>query len=101
MTEPLVEQSKHVPLSVYVCDECGRVGRMHDFNQGAECRPGWTHGRLIEIDPDQGFLALVVIAQMILEAHYPPEVFKGESFDSGAQFVHKLREALRCVHAEP
>lgn len=32
----------------YVCQDCGQVGPMADF-QG-ECRPGWTHGRLGKIE---------------------------------------------------
>lgn len=31
----------------YVCENCGRFGPMSAFQD--ECRPGWTHGRLIRV----------------------------------------------------
>jgi hypothetical protein len=32
----------------YMCQECGRVGPMADFQD--ECRPGLTHGKLWGVD---------------------------------------------------
>lgn len=29
----------------YVCENCKRLGALADFRD--ECKPGWTHGRLI------------------------------------------------------
>lgn len=46
------------------------------------------------------FAGLVRAAQAMLAFHYPESIFQGESVDAGAQFVFKLREALRCVHAD-
>lgn len=31
----------------YVCENCGRLGVLSSFND--DCRPGWTHGRLIAV----------------------------------------------------
>jgi hypothetical protein len=39
----------------YVCENCGRVGPMADLQD--ECRPGWTHGRLLDVDPESPALA--------------------------------------------
>jgi hypothetical protein len=35
--------SKHA----YVCENCGRLGPIRSFDN--ECRPGWSHGRLIQV----------------------------------------------------
>lgn len=32
---------------LYVCENCGRLGPMEAFQD--DCRPGWTHGRLIRV----------------------------------------------------
>jgi hypothetical protein len=45
------------------------------------------------------FEGLVGITRELLDYHYPEEAFGGQSLDSGAQFVRKLREALAMVHA--
>lgn len=31
----------------YVCENCGRLGPIASFSD--DCKPGWTHGRLIKV----------------------------------------------------
>jgi hypothetical protein len=38
--------------AVYVCENCGRLGPIHTFDD--ECKPGWTHGRLIKVESIYG-----------------------------------------------
>jgi hypothetical protein len=46
-------------------------------------------------DPERwSFGTLVRIAETLLEANHPPEVFDGSSGDPGPVFVARLRDAL-------
>lgn len=41
----------------YACEECGRVGVItQDFDPYYECRPGFTHGRLMKLDMESPVL---------------------------------------------
>ena len=52
----------------------------------------------LESDPEKwSFDGLVRIAQALLDASYPPDIFTGESGDPGPLFVARLRQALAAL----
>lgn len=46
---------------------------------------------------DQGWDAVVLIGRVLLDAHYPADIFDGSSGDPGPGYIVALREALRHV----
>lgn len=41
------DERRKIANTHWVCEDCGRLGPMSAFRD--ECRPGWTHGRLIGV----------------------------------------------------
>jgi len=55
------------------------------------------------VDPlrAEDFLALVALAEKIVDKHYPAGTFTGESGDRGARFVAAVRRALADLGPQP
>ncbi len=80
-----------------------RGAHVDDLALIAEDIKGLVEGHYaVEVVYDD-FVALVRAAQALLDVHYPADVFVGRDADAdrGVRFVTQLRDALRCINAEP
>jgi hypothetical protein len=88
---PSIERAE-AALSV-VGGELARVAAL-------EAETAAARGALEEEDPARwSFDTLAYIARVILDKHYPADVFDGSSGDPGPVFVARFREALEQVEA--
>jgi hypothetical protein len=77
----------------YVCSECGRLGPIASFND--ECKPGWTHGRLIRITTEVDSPVVAALEQAVETLDIATEVIAESRLPKRAVLSDKLLTATR------